>query len=65
MYFWLTAAISLTVVSGVAAVGVFYFKLNRLTMRLIGFLMAVPVVWLRQRLAELCTRCSLLAHRAS
>ena len=46
MYFWLTAAICFTVVSSVAAAGVFYFKLNNLAMRVIGVLMAIPVVWL-------------------
>jgi ABC-type dipeptide/oligopeptide/nickel transport system permease subunit len=46
MYFWLTAAICFAVVSSVAVAGVFYSKLNNLTMRVIGFLMAIPVVLL-------------------
>jgi hypothetical protein len=45
MYFWMTAAICLTVVTCAAAVVCFYFKANSLTMRVIGLLMAVPVVW--------------------
>jgi len=45
MYFWLTAAICLMVVSAVAVAGVFHLRINRPTMGVIGILMAIPVVW--------------------